>query len=1334
MLLALAVVSPALGTIPVCLEALEARRLLAVTPGLAGDYFDEVNLADYVESRVDTQINFTTGWNLAPAGTAVTPDSNYSVRWTGWVLIDQPGNWTFKTVSNDGVRLYLGNDTLFEDWVQQTASPNTATRTLPAGWQPLRLEYFQQNGTAAISLSYSGPGQLETIIPSTNLSATDPVGAPTADAGPDQFLTLPADSTTLTGSGTDEGSITAYAWSQLTGPNTANIVSPANATTAVTGLLQGIYTFQLRVTDNDNNNATDTVAVSVLPENSGDGIVHGELQTWHKVMVDFLGPQTSETATPNPFTDYRLDVTFTGPAGQTYVVPGFWAADGNAADTSAASGNVWRVNFSPDAPGEWSYAASFVTGSNVAMDGGGTPAAFNGASGTFNVTPTDKTGRDLRGKGRLEYVGERYLRFRGTNEYFLKQGPDSPENLLAYADFDGGFKSDGIADNRIKTYTPHIPDWQSGDPTWEGGTPGAEKGKGLIGAVNYLASEGLNAFSFLPMNIEGDDRNVFPYLDYNERLRMDVSRLDQWEVVFKHGNDNGFFLHFKTQETENDQLLDGGNLGPQRKLYYRELIARFGHHLALNWNLGEENTNTSQQLRDFAQFFRDTDPYDHHIVVHTFPGQKDAVYNPLLGGQSALTGASLQGSSAAFTDVHADVVKWVNNSAATGRAWAIAVDEPGDANAAIRPDDNAGTSHTDGRKNALWGTLMGGGYGNEWYFGYGYDNSDLTLQDFRSRDDWWDYTRHAMAFFEENDIPYWGMVNDNNISTAANDYGFYKPGDTYVAYLKNGGTTGIDLTGAVGTYEVKWFDPRNGGALQDGDVTSVTGGAVRNVGNPPDAASQDWAVVLRRTDEVGRILFIRGADRSGGFLETPNDTKRTEQLSDITNFQTFNGNHGWGELADTLRDEGFILDQMKEPLEPDAPITGATTGAPLNFAAMDLSQYDAIVFGSNNAIYGQADVDAVEAYIRGGGGALFISDANFGSNWGDAPRSDQFFLDRFGWVMNQDQGTYSLFRDQNDFVVPDHPILQGVQRFDGEGVSPVNLADPDAVGQRIAVAKGNTRVNNGIGQGPSRAVTGDDASLAAAAVDAGRLVAHFDRNTFFNQNGAGTNINRFDNRQYAINLFNYLAGVGEFAAIDTATFDRQQDQRVEISLTADVANSIGAEDLVLTNLTTGLDVDPARFEVTYVNERQLTVNILPGSGDAYLADGNYRLTIAGATTGLISDETTDFFVLAGDANGDRQVNLEDFNLLAINFGRSDDPTYEEGDFNYDGAVNLADFNLLAINFGKSIDEPLPAEVPVSLAASKDGSVFSSRPIRSMEQSSNGRDVLGRRDRSVLGGD
>ena len=63
----------------------------------------------------------------------------------------------------------------------------------------------------------------------------------------------------------------------------------------------------------------------------------------------------------------------------------------------------------------------------------------------------------------------------------------------------------------MKDWKPHIKDWNPGDPTWQG-----DKGKGIIGAVNYLASKSLNAVSFLTMNIRGDDQNVFPYVAYDD--------------------------------------------------------------------------------------------------------------------------------------------------------------------------------------------------------------------------------------------------------------------------------------------------------------------------------------------------------------------------------------------------------------------------------------------------------------------------------------------------------------------------------------------------------------------------------------------------------------------------------------------------------------------------------------------------------------------------------------------------------------------------------------------------------------------------------------------------
>lgn len=281
------------------------------------------------------------------------------------------------------------------------------------------------------------------------------------------------------------------------------------------------------------------------------------------------------------------------------------------------------------------------------------------------------------------------------------------------------------------------------------------------------------------------------------------------------------------------------------------------------------------------------------------------------------------------------------------------------------------------------------------------------------------------------------------------------------------------------------------------------------------------------------ILFIRGADRSGGFLEGRDDASRTEHLAGIDNDADFRGNHGWKTLADTLTEAGYELTEMHERVEA-GNTRGQSEGRPLPLEDMDLSKYDAIVFGSNNARYGKEAVDAVEAYLRSGGAAIFISDANFGGDWADASDSDQPFLDRLGLTMNQDHGTYVLRRDAGEFAAPDHPILKDVAAFDGEGVTPITVRDELPAGVEVTIlarAKGklnrNTEPRGERERGPSAPAGENDAALLALTIDLGRVVGHFDRNTFFNKGGAGTDLTRFDNKQLALNLFAWLSAAGE---------------------------------------------------------------------------------------------------------------------------------------------------------------------------------------------------------------
>ncbi len=616
-----------------------------------------------------------------------------------------------------------------------------------------------------------------------------------------------------------------------------------------------------------------TKGVSDLPlilprREDGDGSVDvsGDMMTWHKITLTIDGPFAHEQDNaPNPFTDHRMAVEFKHEDGTRYVIPGYFATDGEAAESSADSGTKWRAHFAPDRPGQWNYTIRFSTGKHAALDDNASSRElpkFSGRRGKFDVAKSDKNGRDLRGHGRLQYVGKRYLQHAGSKHFFLKAGADAPETLLAFADFDGTVANKPDK-SPLKTWTPHVRDWSDGDPTWGDG-----KGKGLIGAVNYLSGKGCNAFSFLTYNAGGDGDNVWPFIDRDDKLHYDCSKLDQWGIVFDHATMRGMYLHFKMQETENDDhirgknggfvptSLDGGNLGTQRKLYCRELIARFAHNLALNWNLGEENTQTTEQQKAMINYIDAVDAYDHPIVIHTFPDQQDKVYRPLLGSKSKLTGVSLQNS--ALKDTHLQTVKWVRESAAAGKPWVVAFDESGSAAHGQCPDlgyrgfdgrDRTGKMIYDQhavRRQTLWGTLMGGGAGNEYYFGYQFDENDLVCEDWRSRDQSWDYCRIALEFFRDQKIPIEETKPaDNLIGNPSHDNSKYclaNPGELYLVYLPNGGETELDLSDADGTFNQSWLNPRSG-EMTDG--TEITGGATVTIAAPPKN-DDDWLVVLRR--------------------------------------------------------------------------------------------------------------------------------------------------------------------------------------------------------------------------------------------------------------------------------------------------------------------------------------------------------------------------------------------------------------------------------------------------------------------------------------------------------
>ena len=275
----------------------------------------------------------------------------------------------------------------------------------------------------------------------------------------------------------------------------------------------------------------------------GDGSARDAAETlkqWHKVTLTLDGPFAHETDTdPNPFTDYRLDGHLHARVRHAGVHRArlLRRRRQRRRNLRRVRHQMARAPCRRTRPGKWNYTVSL----HERQGRGASTRPRRRVAGAVRrqdrhvrrSAPTDKTGRDFRAKGRLQYVGKHHLRFAGTGEYFLKAGADAPETLLAYADFDGTVarKPDKVP---LKTWQPHVRDWKPGDPTWKGG-----KGKGLIGALNYLSGKGCNAFSFLTYNAGGDGDNVWPFVERDDKLHYDCSKLDQWGIVFDHAHGAG---------------------------------------------------------------------------------------------------------------------------------------------------------------------------------------------------------------------------------------------------------------------------------------------------------------------------------------------------------------------------------------------------------------------------------------------------------------------------------------------------------------------------------------------------------------------------------------------------------------------------------------------------------------------------------------------------------------------------------------------------------------------------------------------------------------------------
>jgi hypothetical protein len=139
--------------------------------GLMGSYFNGMALAgNPLLTRVEA-VNFD--WGSGSPGPGV-PADKFSVRWTGTVTIPTSGTYRFRTVSDDGTRLWLSGVQRINNWSNHSSTTDsTGSITFTAGQRvPITLEYFENTGSAVMRLQWRVPGSSGYVaVPASALNA-----------------------------------------------------------------------------------------------------------------------------------------------------------------------------------------------------------------------------------------------------------------------------------------------------------------------------------------------------------------------------------------------------------------------------------------------------------------------------------------------------------------------------------------------------------------------------------------------------------------------------------------------------------------------------------------------------------------------------------------------------------------------------------------------------------------------------------------------------------------------------------------------------------------------------------------------------------------------------------------------------------------------------------------------------------------------------------------------------------------------------------------------------------------------------------------------------------
>lgn len=145
--------------------------------GLKGEYYDNSDFTNLKLTRTDATVNFD--WGSGSPNPSIGADT-FSVRWIGQVQPRYSETYTFYTVSDDAVRLWVNSQNIVDNWTDHGSTEDKGTISLTAGQMyNIKME-FRDNAVGAVAkLFWSSPKQTKEVVPQSQLylPVAPPLGA-----------------------------------------------------------------------------------------------------------------------------------------------------------------------------------------------------------------------------------------------------------------------------------------------------------------------------------------------------------------------------------------------------------------------------------------------------------------------------------------------------------------------------------------------------------------------------------------------------------------------------------------------------------------------------------------------------------------------------------------------------------------------------------------------------------------------------------------------------------------------------------------------------------------------------------------------------------------------------------------------------------------------------------------------------------------------------------------------------------------------------------------------------------------------------------------------------